>query len=223
MLSKDYILGFVEGEGCFCLAVQRYVDRKPRLTTRVNKISNPYLFRVRITFRITNCLDNLKVLEEIKETLGFGRIYVQNRKTPYAKPAAYFYTNSIQEAQATREYFKGANFRTTKGKDFDLWCKGLELFESNKHLGKEGLLQICALRDKMNDRLAKKKWTQEDILNAYSGNQEHIVAHHDPSQEGLVSERGSSFEWLEKKQGNFKLQRETKSGGGTAADTTIDT
>jgi len=223
MLSKDYILGFVEGEGCFCLAVQRYVDRKPRLTTRVNKIVNPYLFRVRITFRITNCLDNLKVLEEIKETLGFGRIYQQNRKNPYARPVAYFYTNSIQEAQATREYFKGANFRTTKGKDFELWCKGLELFEANKHLGKEGLLEICALRDQMNDRLAKKKWTKEDVLKAFESNQEHIAAHHDSSQESLVPERGSSSEWLKKKQGNFKQQRETKLSEKTATSTTSDT
>lgn len=30
MLSKDYILGFVEGEGCFNIAINIYIDRKPR-------------------------------------------------------------------------------------------------------------------------------------------------------------------------------------------------
>jgi hypothetical protein len=167
-------------------------------------------------------MDNLKVLEEIKESLGFGQIYQQNRKTPFAKPAAYFYTNSVLEAQNAREYFKNADFKTTKGKDFTLWCKGLELIEANKHLSKEGILELCKIRDQMNDRLAKKKWTQQDVLRVYSEKPTHIVAHFDSSQQGLANEKDST-EWLEKKQGNFKPQRETKTSGGTAADTTIDT
>jgi hypothetical protein len=32
MLNKDYILGFVEGEGCFSITISRYVDRKSRKT-----------------------------------------------------------------------------------------------------------------------------------------------------------------------------------------------
>lgn len=37
MISDDYILGFVEGEGCFNVTVAKYWDDKPRRGIRRRK------------------------------------------------------------------------------------------------------------------------------------------------------------------------------------------
>jgi len=77
MLSKDYILGFVEGEGCFFVAVQKYIDRKPRVTCRKNNVSYSVPFRVKVGFRVTNC--DFGIIEELRKAFGFGSIQVQKR------------------------------------------------------------------------------------------------------------------------------------------------
>lgn len=207
MLSKDYILGFIEGEGCFSILIQKTIDRKPRLGIWKAKKKNPYLFRISLTFRIANSAINLPLLEEIKSTLGFGSIYIQkrNENNKRASNVAYFYTKSVLDAQKAREFFSTLTFRSTKGKDFATWCKVLELIEQKKHLSKEGILEICTLRDQMNFRPTKNKWNTEEVRKVFEENPEHITAHVDPNQSHLLHNNNShSSNWLEKKQGNSK-------------------
>ena len=205
MLSKDYILGFVEGGGCFSIAIGKNIDRRERKVGRKNNIKNPYLFTVRPSFRITNSASNRKVLEEIKETLGFGQIYTQERNNNRSQTVAYFYTKSVAECQKAKEFFSGLEFRTTKGKDFALWCQGLELIQQGKHLKKEGLLEVCRLRDQMNFRPTKNKWSTEEIKRILDEKPNHFVAHEAPEQAPLIHNSETHFSpWLEKNQGNSK-------------------
>ncbi len=205
MLSKDYILGFVEGEGCFSIAIGKNIDRRSRPSGKKNNIKNPYLFTVRPSFRITNSVSNIKVLEEIKDTLGFGQIYTQERNNNRSQTVAYFYTKSIAECLMAKEFFSGLTFRTTKGKDFALWCQGLEIIQSKKHLQKEGLLELCALRDQMNFRPTKNKWSAEEIKKILEEKPNHFTAHEDPEQTQLLHNNNPSFpNWLSKDQGNSK-------------------
>jgi len=211
MLSKDYILGFVEGEGCFSIAIGRNIDRRFKLKSKPNKIKNPYLFSIRPIFRITNCEANRQVLEEIKETLNFGNIYAQTRGDASTQNVTYFYTRNFAECLKARDYFKDLVFRTTKGKDFDLWSKGLELMEQKKHLTKEGILEICQLRDQMNFRKTKNKWTTEEVRKILEEKPIHQTAYFNQNQEKLVhnpNEGAFNLEgWLAPQRGNNKPSR----------------
>ena len=208
MLSKDYILGFVEGEGCFSVLIQKCIDRKPRAGKWIAKKKNPRLLRVSLTFRITNVEANLPLLEEIKASIGVGSIYSQNRGSDRLSNVSYFYTKSLMEAQKVKDYFSTLTFKTTKGKDFVLWCKCLELMEQKKHLTKEGILEICQLRDQMNIRKTKNKWTTEEIRKVLDDKPAHITAHIDSNQQQLIHNQNPASEsWLTLKQGNSKPNR----------------
>ncbi|MFA5358153.1 MAG: LAGLIDADG family homing endonuclease [archaeon] len=208
MLSKDYILGFVEGEGCFSVALSKNIDRKPRIGKWKCDKKNPYLFAVKPSFRVTNCEANKQVLEEIKEVLGFGSIYIQKRGNDRIQNAAQFYTKSFSECLKAREFFKTLTFNTTKGEDFKLWCKCLEIMEQSKHLEKEGLLEICRIRDQMNFRKTKCKWTTEEVERILNEKPLHFTAHFDENQQDLLhNQSGDKFdlnEWLAARQGNRK-------------------
>jgi hypothetical protein len=211
MLSKDYILGLTEGEGCFNISIGKYIDRKPRITGRKNKIKSPYIFRIRPNFRITQVIDDgLGVLEEIKETLGFGHFQIQKKSlSEYnSRDVAHYYVQSFEECLKIKEFFEGMKFHTSKGKSFEKWCQCLKLIQEKKHLTKEGILGICDIRDTMNYRKTKCKWTKKEIEKVFDTNPEHILMHHDPKQTSFL--HNNNFDqkaFLEMQQGNNKASR----------------
>ena len=73
-------MGFVEGEGCFNIAIQRELG-KNRKTGRTNKMKKPgFPFRVRASFRVVCVEADRHILDEIKGQFGVGQIYVQKRE-----------------------------------------------------------------------------------------------------------------------------------------------
>lgn len=120
MISDDYIMGFVEGEGCFSIGIGKYIDRKPRKTKTKAKRKKPsYGFRVSPSFRVTAVEDEVSVLYAIKERLGVGEIYTQPRKNqPNARPASQYYVQTFVELDKIVEFFRDKKFYTTKGESF---------------------------------------------------------------------------------------------------------
>ncbi|MFA5930811.1 MAG: LAGLIDADG family homing endonuclease [archaeon] len=211
MLSKDYILGFVEGEGCFSIGLGKNIDRKPRKTIRKNNIKNPCLFVIKPSFRVTSC--DLPILNEIKQTLGIGSIQIQRRAETNAnfRDTGYFYTKSLSEALVVKDYFKDLEFHTSKGKDYLLWCEAIEIIQSKRHLTKEGLLRVCGLRDQMNQRMVKKKWTTQDVEVVLKENPNHISSNFEQTSPGLVHNKDFDLNsWIAPSQGNNRPNRPTK-------------
>jgi hypothetical protein len=73
-LSADYIIGFVDGEGCFALSMRRDVrhERKSKAT----------YYSWKASFAINLRADDAKILELIKSSLGVGSVtYSKNNTT----------------------------------------------------------------------------------------------------------------------------------------------
>jgi hypothetical protein len=208
MLSKDYILGFVEGEGCFSITIQRYIDRKPRKTKTRCKKKYPFLFRVNPTFRITQAKDDgFELLKEIRETLGFGRFQIQTRpdRERNSRTAVHYYAQGLNECLRVKEFFAPLEFLTRKGKSFEKWCQVLKLMQEGKHLTREGLLEICDIRNGMNYRKTKCKWTKEEIIKVLDAKPIHQTAHFDPDQTSFIHNNNiDMIEYLRLRPGNRK-------------------
>lgn len=218
-------MGFVEGEGCFSIAIQKNIDRKPRPTGRKQVRKKPALpFKVVPNFRLTIKQDDQKILEEVKETLGVGSIYCQD-KSKYdgnCSNICHYYTKSFEDNFKVREFFKDKEFLTTKGQDYRLWCKCLELIEKRQHLTKEGLLEICQIRDQMNPNKNKTKNTRtfELVKEVLEKNPGHIEVH-----KPLIVHNDflGSEDWFEKTPGRqlfkpeAKVQARSKSAGKRAS------
>jgi hypothetical protein len=205
MISEERIMGFVEGEGCFSITIQRVIDRRPRKRDKPSNIKRPYLFTIKPTFRMTISARDRQILEEARETLGFGQIYVQERsqKDPKCKDVAHYYAQGLKECLAAKDFFQRQTFYTKKGKDFELWCKALEIIKSGSHLEKAGILEICGIRDKMNKRASKGKWSAEAVEKILDAKPIHQTAHFDEKQEKLLHNENFDLQaWLKRKQGN---------------------
>jgi hypothetical protein len=212
MLSKDYILGLVEGEGCFNIAINKYIDRRARKTGRKNNIKNPYLLRVRPNFRITQVVeDGYDVLKEVQQTFGFGKFQHQKRafEDGRQRDIVHFYVQRFEDCLKVKEYFEGMKFHTVKGKSFEKWGQCLDLIQQGKHTTKEGIMEICDLRDTMNYRKTKCKWTKEEVLKVLEQKPVHQTTHFDLEQQSLLHNNNiDMFDYLLRKQGNNKKSRE---------------
>ncbi len=198
-------MGFVEGEGCFNIAIQRYIDRKSRKTSKKWGHTNAHLFHIRPSFRVGVCEADRWILDEIKNTLGFGAIYLQKRslKNPREQDFAQYYTKSFEECLKTKNFFQKQTFYTRKGHDFQLWCKCLQIIDSGNHLSKEGILEICKIRDQMNYLKTKNKRSTIEIKKILELKPLHLISHFDEKQEKLIHNKNFNQKtWLASKQGN---------------------
>ncbi len=158
MLSEDYILGLVEGEGCFSIGLVKANEKRREKTKKKNKVKYPLIFRPIAFFKINMLEKDMKILEGVKNSLKVGKIRIaQNEKYPTHNPAGEFYVVSPKEIDKVRGFFRRQTFVGTKGKDFELWDKCIDLIRAKKRLMREDIKEIALLRDKMNLPKQRKK------------------------------------------------------------------
>ncbi|MAG18191.1 MAG: hypothetical protein CL944_01820 [Candidatus Diapherotrites archaeon] len=209
MISDDYIMGFVEGEGCFSMAISRVVDRKPRKTKQKNIRKNPDIgFSIKPSFRVTAASDEVRVLDKFKEKFGFGQVYYRARKnvSKNTRNASDYVVQTFADLLKIKEFFQDKEFYTTKGESFHLWSECLKIMETGNHRTKEGLLEICRLRDQMNFRLGGKHSRKTEMIKKILElKPEHIEVH--AKQQKLIHNNKNSIldKWYEKRQGCHKI------------------
>ena len=179
-LSDDYVMGLVEGEGCFSVSIQRYIDRHPRRGQQRRRKGNAFTFRTSPSFRMTLAKKDKSVLEALQRKFGFGGIYTVNRsKTdPQRQDVCQYYVQNFADLFKLKDFFKKQQFYTTKKASFELWCQVLDIIKENKHMAKEGFLKICELRDKMNPMKGKThKRSTEKIKAILENPPEYVEAY----------------------------------------------
>jgi hypothetical protein len=90
-------------------------------------------------------LKDLAILEEIKKTLGVGKIYKDTeRKTVQYK------VESIKDLQIIIEHFEKYPLVTDKLSDFLIFKNCYNIIKNKEHLTKEGILKLVGLKSSLN-------------------------------------------------------------------------
>ncbi len=131
MITEDWFVGFSDGEAWF--TIQMASGKLRRLG-----------FNVTCIFRIQLAKQDLDMLYRIKEFLGYGYIWIDNRGW------GTYIISSKADAIKIRALFNAHPLLTEKHKAFTIWSQALDLIIQKKHLTPEGLLELAVLRDNMN-------------------------------------------------------------------------
>lgn len=141
-LEPHYIVGFVDGEGCFGMQYRKDV--------RHERPGAPTYYSWKLQFMITARKDEISLFERIKEYFGCGNIYdQQNREIHYAV------TNLDDLKNTISPFFRKFSLQGKKKYDFALWDEALEIICKNKKKkvnvenGKKGF--------------SKSNWSKEDF------------------------------------------------------------
>ena len=144
-LDAEWIVGFVDGEGCFHISI--------------NKLDKMSLgWQVLPEFRVVQNQQDEDVLNKIQEYFKFGKVTI-NREDQYGIRKEYR-VRGLNNLNKLIKFFEKYPLETSsKKQSFENFAKVIELMEKKEHLTQEGLDKIAKIVSKMN-RKPKLKYLE---------------------------------------------------------------
>lgn len=147
-----YLSGYTDGEGCFCVSVNRSIKHK-------------FGWEIRPSFSVSQNKDRAEVLTLFKNYLGCGNI----RPSISDDTLKYEVRSLTDLINKVIPHFNRYSLISGKRRSFYLFVKVCKSMQDKKHLTKDGLSEILILAEKMNTS-GKRKYIlrNKDIVSATS-------------------------------------------------------
>ena len=144
LIQFGWVIGFVDGEGCFSLGFIRQPDRKGRKGYRTG-------YQVSHEFAVTQGARSLACLHGLREFFCVGQV-LANRRYDNHKEHLYQFVVSRRSDLLRKiiPFFQRYPLRTAKRLDFEKFVKCMRIIEVNAHLTASGLLAIAKIIQTMN-------------------------------------------------------------------------
>ena len=136
-LDAKWISGFVDGEGCFHVAI----NKLPKMTLG---------WQVLPEFRIVQHQRDEKILHQIRQFFGCGNVVVNHGDRKELR------VRGIDNLKKVVKFFKKHKLQTAKRKSFDLFAEIISMMEQKQHLSHYGLSAIAELASKMNHQIQRR-------------------------------------------------------------------
>jgi LAGLIDADG endonuclease len=150
-LTPEWVVGFVDGEGCFFVGIQR------NATTSTG-------YQVIPEFRIVQHLRDVQVLHGLKRFFGCGSV-CQNHEDRWE-----LRIRKLENLRQIAAFFEKHPLKTKKQIDFLKFRDVLRLMHRQEHLAVEGIRRIASIASGMNTckREAIRHLLDKDIVHAGS-------------------------------------------------------
>ena len=136
ILNPYYVVGFVDGEGCFSITVNKHHGR---------------LSEVRLIFAIELEESDGEILEKIVNTIGCGKIYrLVYKDHPKWQPHCKLKVSNIKDInEKVLPFFIKYPLQAKKRLQFEKFYRVARLINEKKHLGDENIREILRIRDEI--------------------------------------------------------------------------
>jgi hypothetical protein len=143
---RGWVIGFVDGEGCFSIGFVRQEDRAGRKGYRTG-------YQVSHDFVVTQGASSVECLHDLREFFGVGKVYINRRSDNHRE---HLYRYSVCRRQDLLEriipFFQQNPLRTAKRFDFAKFAYCVELMAASRHKTNDGLAEIAEIVTTMNRR-----------------------------------------------------------------------
>lgn len=141
---RGWVIGFVDGEGCFSIGFIRQPDRKNRRGYRTG-------YQVAHRFVVTQGESSRACLEDLHRFFGVGRIYRNARHDNHREDLLqYRVENRVELLEVIVPFFREHPLLTSKRYDFEAFARCMERVSGGRHLTSEGLIRIVEIAQTMN-------------------------------------------------------------------------
>jgi hypothetical protein len=143
---RGWVIGFVDGEGCFSIGFVRQPDRQGRIGYRTG-------YQVAHELAVTQGASSVGSLHELVEYFGVGQV-VPNRRDDNHREHLYRYVVRRREDLLERiiPFFRRYPMRTSKQQNFEKFAVCVERIAAGEHLSRDGLIEIVRIAETMNRR-----------------------------------------------------------------------
>jgi hypothetical protein len=137
---EQWIVGFVDGEGCFSCPIQR---------NRVMRIG----WQLQPMFAVVQGARSAHVLETIQRFFRCGKIY-RNRRHDNHREDLFVYQvfRRSDLLQTIIPFFEANPLKTAKADEFRKFAAIVRMMETRSHLTVEGLVEVAKIAQTMNHR-----------------------------------------------------------------------
>jgi hypothetical protein len=143
-LNSKWVAGFVDGEGCFHIGI----NRLPKMTLG---------WQVLPEFRVVQHQRDERLLYRLKDFFGFGNVVVNHgdRKE--------FRVRGLENLQSIVKFFNKNLLQTSKKDDFEIFSTVIQLMNNGEHLKQKGLQKIAKLASQTNRKVTRNLESSETI------------------------------------------------------------
>jgi hypothetical protein len=149
LITPDWVVGFVDGEGCLSVSVVRQAGDTARSGYRTGWQLSP-------RFAVTQAERSLGVLEALQCFFGVGRV-VRNQRHDNHRESLYRFDAS-RLADLNRvivPFFRRNPLRTAKRHDFERFVECLAIITDGRHRETAGMIAVLELIETMNHRKSR--------------------------------------------------------------------
>tara|TARA_Y100000310_G_scaffold28329_1_gene26959 strand:+ start:421 stop:849 length:429 start_codon:yes stop_codon:yes gene_type:complete len=142
MLTNDYVVGLIDGEGSFTVYV-----RDPRLPRRPER-----RYDVQARFYVKLIEEDKGILYALKDFFGCGNVYFQKDKRPNHKDCYRFEVANRGDLNAKVIPFFQKNLLkfSSKERDFELFCLMMDKINKGDHLTHKGVMELYKIKQRMH-------------------------------------------------------------------------
>jgi hypothetical protein len=146
LIQLGWVIGFVDGEGCFSVSFVRQHDRTGRHGYRLG-------YQVAPRFVVSQGVSSVACLEELREFFGVGRVYGNQRRDNHREHMMQYVVSDRRALlEAIVPFFEEHPLRTAKRSDFEKFVRVLDMMQDDRHLTAGGLVKIAEITQTMNRR-----------------------------------------------------------------------
>jgi hypothetical protein len=143
------VAGFVDGEGCFSVAIHK------------NELARPTNgWHIQPTFQVAQHRDHRDVLESLREFFGCGQV---RSKGPMSSVEVYTVHSTIQLEERILPFFRMYRLRV-KGGDFEKFARIVDAIRDRSHHDRDVFEDVVQLAYSMNARGKQRKRPIGEIL-----------------------------------------------------------
>ena len=146
LIQLGWVLGFVDGEGCFSIGFVRQPDRARRRGYKTG-------YQVSHEFAVTQGAKSVSCLSDLAGFFKVGGI-VPNRRHDNHREHLYRYVvrRRADLIETIIPFFEAHPMRSSKQQDFEKFARCVRLIDANVHKTHLGLADIAAIAETMNRR-----------------------------------------------------------------------
>ena len=141
---RGWVIGFVDGEGCFSIGFIRQPDRMTRKGYRTG-------YQVAHEFAVTQGAKSISCLDELRDFFQVGQV-LGNRRFDNHREHLYRYVvrKRTELVETVIPFFRQYPMRSSKQRDFEKFAQCVEMISAGRHLTADGLIEIAKITETMN-------------------------------------------------------------------------
>ncbi len=150
LIRIGWVVGFVDGEGCFSIGFVKQPDRAERRGYRTG-------YQVTHSFVVVQGERSLDALQELCNFFDAGAVSINRRYDNHKEHLHRFIVSARDELlEVIIPFFRENPLRTAKRQDFERFAECVEICDTGRHLTVPGLIEIAQITETMNHRKSRQ-------------------------------------------------------------------